>query len=48
MSESPGNYEMLVQCWLSGQMSERQLFAHFADEVFRRFFERKMAQRRRV
>lgn len=35
-------YEMLYECYLTGQMSERQLQAHLDDdEVFRLWFARR-------
>ncbi len=39
-------YEMLYECYLTGQMSERQLQAHLdQDEVFRLWFSRRMRAR---
>lgn len=34
------NYRLLLQCYLSGQMSERQWQEHLKDEVFKAKVER--------
>jgi hypothetical protein len=42
-------YEMLYECYLTGQMSERQLQAHLdEDEVFRLWFTRRTRARHAV
>lgn len=43
------SYELLFQCFLSGQMSAAQLEAHMSgDDVFRAWVGRRMAARRRA
>lgn len=39
-------YETLYECYVTGQMSERQLTSHLEeDEVFRLWFARRMRER---
>jgi hypothetical protein len=41
-------YEALYQCYITEQMSMAQMHQHMADdEVFARWMERRLAQRRR-
>ena len=32
------NYELLLQCYMSGQVSEKQWVEHLKDEAFRDWF----------
>lgn len=35
------NYQLLLECYLSGQVSEWQWAEHLKDEVFRQWLKRK-------
>lgn len=45
MSGTQGRYEMLIECYLSGQMTEKQFAGHCeADEVFSAFASKRLAE----
>jgi hypothetical protein len=47
--ESETNYELLFECFTSGQMSRAQLERHMADdEVFRAWVDKRVKVRRRA